>query len=169
MKTVKRTMHFPKFNEKCNDFEYEKRTYERPMTAQERKASLVDVWISAISISTIALSLVLFIIAVGGNFEMLGIISLITTLFSMLIAVLYETIYAKKKIYPIISNMSEIGFEAEELLYDQVAQEENDKAAKWRAEHEFEELIRNAKLTANCVDIANAAKYYAKHYIKGDD
>ena len=165
MKTVKRTMYFPKFSEKCNDFSYEERTFERPMTAQERKVNLIDTLINCISFSIILLSLALFIIAVGGNFQTLGFVSLVFCVAFMAIAVLYE-IYAKKKIYPIIERMGDIGFDAEVLQWEQITQEENDKAAKWREAHPLEEAIRKAQQTKNCNDIAALLKLYQSGDLK---
>ena len=88
MKAVKRTMHFPKFSERCNGFSYEERTFERPMTKQERKVNLIDTLVSCISSSIIIFSLVLFIIAVCGNFQTLGFISLVLCVTFMAIVAL---------------------------------------------------------------------------------
>ena len=64
-----------------------------------------------------------------------------------------------------VDSFNDYGFDVEILQWEQQTQEQNEIAEKWRAEHEFEELIRKAKLSANCNDIAQAARYYAQHYI----
>ena len=169
MKTVKRTMYFPKFSEKCNDFSYEERTFERPVTEQERKADLAHTIFWWVSIITILISLVLFLVGVAGNFEILGLSALGAFVLLSVLTALLDRLWIEKKIYPILATMGDYGFDVEILQWEQITQEQNIIAQEWRSEHEFEELIRNAKLSANCVDIAKAAKYYAKHYIKGDN
>ena len=169
MKIVKRTMYYPTFNEKCNGFEYEERTYERPMTEKERKADLAHTIFWWVSIMALLISFILLVVGIAGNFEILGLSALGAFVLLFVLFALLDRLWIEKKIYPILENMGDYGFEAEILQWEQQNQEQNEIAEKWRAEHEFEELIRNAKLTANCVDIAKAAKYYAKHYIKGDD
>ena len=167
MKTVKRTMYFPKFSEKCNDFCYEERTFERPVTEQERNLkrrygllfALMIVYLIALPIGLI------LALATEANLWDLILIPIVFA-WSWLFAKMLNTLF---KWEDKIDSFNDYGFDAEVLQWEQITQEENDKAAKWRAEHEFEELIRKAKLSANCVDIAKAAKYYAKHYIKGDD
>ena len=67
-----------------------------------------------------------------------------------------------------VSSFNDYGFDVEILQWEQITQEQNIIAQEWRAEHEFEELIRKAKLSTNSTDIAKAAKYYAEHYIKGE-
>ena len=164
-KTVKRTMYYPTFNKKENQFDYEEVIHERAMTKQERKADLVSTIFWWISIIAISFSLVLFIIGCAGNFEILGLSALgAFVIFSVLTALL-DRLWIEKKIYPILEVMGDYGFDIEILQWEQQTQEQNLIAEKWRAEHEFEELIRKAKLSANCNDIAQAARYYAEHYI----
>lgn len=166
---VKRTMYYPTFNEKTNEFDYKEVTHKRAMTKQERKADLAYTIFLWISITAISCSLILFIIGCAGNFEILGLSALGAFVLLFILASLLDRKWIEKKIYPILKNMGNYGFDVEILKWEQITEEQNEIAKKWRAEHEFEELIRNAKLSANCVDIAKAAKYYAKHYIKGDD
>lgn len=166
MKTVKRTMHFPKFNEKCNGFEYEKRTYERPMTKKECKADLAHTIFWWIGIMTILISLILFFVGVAGDFEILGLSALGAFVILSILIALLDRLWVERKIYPILANMENHGFEAEEFLYDQVSQEENDKAAKWRAKHPLEEAIRKAQQTKNCNDIAALLKLYQSGDLK---
>jgi hypothetical protein len=85
-----------------------------------------------------------------------------------ILAALLDRMWIEKKLYPILENMGEYGFDIEILQWEQITQEQNIIAQEWRAEHEFEELIRKAKLSANSTDIAKAAIYYADHYIKGE-
>lgn len=164
-KTVKRTMYYPTFNTKTNEFDYKEVTHERPMTKKEKRVNFIFDTFWLITIMSIIISVVLFIIACVGNFATLGVCALGVTIISFIIWLLFDKIWANKKIYPIVENMEEYGFETEILQWEQIAQEQNEIAEKWRAEHEFEELIRKAKLSANCNDIAQAAKYYAEHYI----
>ena len=166
-KTVKRTMYYPTFNEKKNEFDYQEVTHERPMTEKERKADLAYSIFWWISIITILISVILLFGSIAGNFEILGLSALgAFVIFSVLTALL-ERLWIEKKIYPILENMGEYGFDVEILKWEQITQEQNIIAQEWRTEHEFEELIRKAKLSANSTDIAKAAVYYAEHYIKG--
>lgn len=167
-KTVKRTMYYPTFNTKTNEFDYKAVTHERAMTKQERKADLISTIFWWISIITISFSLVLFIIGCAGNFEILGLSALGAFVVLSILTALLDRMWIEKKFYPILENMGEYGFDVEILKWEQITQEQNIIAQEWRSEHEFEELIRNAKLTANCNDIAKAAIYYANHYIKGE-
>lgn len=49
-------------------------------------------------------------------------------------------------------------------------EEQNDFAAKWRAEHPLEELIRACLLDPkSSVEVANLARYYAEVYLKEKD
>lgn len=167
MKTIKRTMYYPTFNEKTNEFDYKEVIHERPMTEKERKADLAHTVFLWISIMAILIAFVLLFVGMIGNLEILGLSALgAFVILSILTAVLERT-WIEKKIYPILETMDDYGFDAENLQWEQQTQEQNNIAEKWRAEHEFEELIRKAKLSANCNDIAQAAKYYAEHYIKG--
>ena len=166
-KTVKRTMYYPTFNEKKNEFDYKEVTHERLMAEKERKADLVSTIFWWVGIMSILISLVLLFVGIAGNLGILGLSALgAFVIFSVLTALL-ERLWIEKKIYPILEVMGEYGFDVEILQWEQITQEQNEIAEKWRAEHEFEELIRKAKLSANCNDIAQAAKYYAEHYIKG--
>ena len=168
MKTVKRTMYYPTFNEKTNEFDYKEVTHERNMTEKERKANLASTIFLWISITAILISFALLFISLVGNFAILGLSALgVFVILSILTAVL-ERMWIEKKVYPILETMGDYGFDAENLQWEQQTQEQNDIAEKWRTEHEFEELIRKAKMSANCNDIAQAAKYYAEHYIKGE-
>ena len=166
--TVKRTMYYPTFNTKTNDFDYKEVTHERPMTEQERKADLASTIFWWISIMLILISFVLLFVGIVGHLEILGLSALgAFVIFSVLTALL-DRLWIEKKIYPILEVMGEYGFDIEILQWEQQTQEQNLIAEKWRAEHEFEELIRKARLSANCNDIAKAAIYYADHYIKGE-
>lgn len=168
-KTVKRTMYYPTFNEKTNEFDYKEVTHERPMTEKERKADLASTIFWWIGIMAILISFVLLFVGIVGNLEILGLSALgAFVIFFTLIALLERT-WLEKKIYPILEAMGEYGFDVEILKWEQITQEQNTIAQEWRAEHEFEELIRKAKLTAHCTDIAKVAVYYAEHYIKGAD
>lgn len=167
-KTVKRTMYYPTFNTQTNEFDYKEVTHERDMTKKERKADLISTIFWWICIMTILISLVLFFIGVAGNFEILGLSALSVFVVFFISTALLERLWIEEKIYPILEAMGEYGFETEILQWEQQTQEQNAIAEKWRSEHEFEELIRKAKISANCNDIAQVAKYYAEHYIKGE-
>lgn len=167
-KTVKRTMYYPTFNEEKNEFDYKEVTHERPMTEKERKADLAYTIFLWFTVMIFLISLVLFIVGCVCNFKILGFCSLGVITFLSMVAFLFDKIWANKNLYPIFENMEEYGFDVEILQWEQITQEQNDIANKWRAEHEFEELIRKAKLSANCNDIAQVARYYAEHYIKGE-
>ena len=166
-KTVKRTMYYPTFNTKTNEFDYQEVTHERTMTETERRADLAHTIFWWISIMAIIVALTLFLVGIAGNFEILGVSALGAFVILSILTVLLDRVWIEKKIYPILEAMGEYGFDVEILKWEQITQEQNIIAQEWRAEHEFEELIRQAKLTANCNDIAKAARYYAKHYIKG--
>lgn len=164
-KTVKRTMYYPTFSVKTNEFDYKEVTHERSMTKQERKADLVSTIFWYVSIMAILISVILLFIGIAGNFEVLGLSALGAFVLLFIFTVLLERLWIEKRIYPILKAMSEQGFDVEILQWEQITQEQNIIAQEWRAEHEFEELIRQAKLSANCNDIAQVAKYYAEHYI----
>lgn len=166
-KTVKRTMYYPTFNEKTNEFDYKEVTHERTMTEKERNIQIkyhLSCWLFVAMIAVYALGLILAL-ATAVTWRDLILIP-ITIVWAYLMS--QETKYCFS-LEDKVSSFNDYGFDVEILQWEQQTQEQNEIAKKWRAEHEFEELIRNAKLTANCVDIAKAAKYYAKHYIKGDD
>ena len=169
MKTVKRTMYYPTFNTKTNEFDYKEVTHERDMTEKERKANLAYTIFLWISVITILISLILLFVGIAGNFEILGLSALGSFVVLSILTALLERWWIEKKIYPILENMEDYGFDIEILKWEQITQEQNIIAQEWRSEHEFEELIRKAKLSANSTDIAKAAIYYAKHYIKGDN
>lgn len=166
-KTVKRTMYYPTFNEKKNEFDYKEVTHERPMTKEERKMDLTFTIFWHISFKAILISLVLFIVGAVNNFGILGLSALGAFVIFFILTLLLEKFWIDKKIIPVLTCMEEYGFDVEILKWEQITEEQNTIAEKWRAEHEFEELIRQAKLNANCNDIAKAAIYYADHYIKG--
>ena len=167
-KTVKRTMYYPTFNTKTNEFDYKEVTHERPMTEKEKKWDTIINLALIIWLSLIAISLAIFVACVMMDWQLTGIISCICAVtFAIMGAIcchgMLEPIYDK-----VFAYSEEYGFEAEILKWEQITQEQNIIAQEWRAEHEFEELIRKAKLSENCNDIAQAAKYYAEHYIKGE-
>ena len=164
MKTIERTMHFPIFNPQVNDFYYERHDYSRPATQQERclhtKYRLL-IALSAITIIGYAIGLLLAL-ATEVNWWDLILIP-ITFLWSWLVAQMMNQLL---KWEDQICDFKNHGFEAEELQYDQIAQEENDKAEKWRAEHPLEEAIRKVQETKNCNDIAALLKLYQSGDLK---
>ena len=164
-KTVKRTMYYPTFNTQTNEFDYKEVTHERNMTEKERRADLAHTIFWWISIMAIIVALTLFLVGIAGNFEILGVSALGSFVILSILTALLDRVWIEKKIYPILEVMGDYGFDIEILQWEQQTQEQNLIAEKWRAEHEFEELIRKAKLSANCNDIAQAARYYAEHYI----
>lgn len=167
MKTVKRTMYYHTFNEKTNAFDCEEITHERTMTEKERNIQIkyyLSCWLFVAMIAVYALGLTLALATAVTWWDL--ILIPITVVWAWLMS--QETKYCFS-LEDKVSSFNDYGFDVEILQWEQQTQEQNEIAEKWRAEHEFEELIRNARLSANCVDIAKAAKYYAKHYIKGDD
>ena len=164
-KTVKRTMYYPTFNEKKNEFDYEEVTHERPMTAQESKwDKIMDISLLIWIFFSLA-SLIGLIVCICADIQWWGITNFIILMFSSVGGVLINNFIIEPQYDKAFADSETIGFEAEILKWEQQTQEQNEIAEKWRAEHEFEELIRKAKLTANCNDIAQAAVYYAEHYI----
>ena len=167
-KTVKRTMYYPTFNTKTNEFDYKEVTHERPMTKQERKwDTILDIFLWG-WVGLITITLTTFIVGVVIDFDRLGIISAICTFVSLIGGFVLNNFVIEPRYDEAFANSGEFGFEAEILQWEQITQEQNEIAEKWRAEHEFEELIRKAKLSANCNDIAQAAIYYANHFIKNE-
>lgn len=164
MKTIKRTMHFPKFNEKVNDFYYEKHTYERPMTEKEHNLQIrYKLLIALFTVYAITLPIGL-ILALATEVNLWDLILIpIVLVWSWLFAKMLNTLL---KWEDQIISFNDYGFEAEEFLYNQISQEENDKAAKWRAEHPLEEAVRKAQETKNCNDIAALLKLYQNGDLK---
>lgn len=165
-KTVKRTIYYPTFNEKKNGFDYTEVTHERPMTEKEQAIRIKYIlccWLTVICIAIYAVGLILSLAVSLTAWDL--ILIPITIIWALAIARIMD--YALR-LEDKISGFEDYGFDIELLKWGQQAQEQNLIAEKWRADHEFEELIRKAKLSANCNDIAQAAKYYADHYIKGE-
>jgi hypothetical protein len=164
--TVKRTMYYPTFNEKTNEFDYKEVTHERDMTEKELNISIkyyLSCWLFVATIAIYALGLILALATAVTWWDL--ILIPITIAWAYLMS--QETKYCFR-LEDKVSNFSDYGFDVEILQWEQITQEQNIIAQEWRAEHEFEELIRKAKLTANSTDIAKAAIYYADHYIKGE-
>lgn len=166
MKTVKRTMYYPTFNEKTNEFDYKEVTHERTMTEKERNIQIkyhLSCWLFVAMIAVYALGLILAL-ATAVTWRDLILIP-ITIVWAYLMS--QETKYCFR-LEDKVDGFNDYGFDAEILRWEQITQEQNIIAQEWRSEHEFEELIRKAKLSANSTDIAKAAIYYAEHYIKGE-
>lgn len=164
MKIIERTMHFPIFNPQVNDFYYERHDYSRPATKQERCLHIKYRLLTALFIIAIigyAIGLLLSL-ATGVTWIDLVLIP-ITLVWCWLLAKMLNTLF---KWEDQIACFNDSGFEAEELLYNQISQEENDKAEKWRAEHPLEEAIRRAQETKNCNDIAALLKLYQSGDLK---
>lgn len=166
MKTIKRTMYYPTFDEETNSFEYEEYTHQRLMSPKERKWDIITDWI------VVPLSVVptIFLFYSIYNFAhnditwgiMHGLFFIIASIASFFIERKCTKIYDK-----IFSNSEETGFEDEIFRWEQITQEQNDIAEKWRAEHPLEEAIRKAQLSKNSVDIAALARLYAQE-IRGE-
>lgn len=164
MKIVKRTMHFPKFNEKYNDFEYEKRTYERPMTEKEcdlKKKYVLLCWLAVLTFLAFPIGAIIALTEEANLWDLLLIPICFAWCF-LFTAMLSQGFKWEDK----IARFNDYGFEAEEFLYEQITQEEKDKAEKWRAEHPFEEAIRKAQETKNCNDIAALLRLYQSGDLK---
>lgn len=163
---VKRTMYYSTFNEKENTFDCKEVTHERPMTEKELNLSIkyyLSCWLFVAMIAIYALGLILALATAVTWWDLILIPITIAWAYLMSQATKYCFRLEEK-----VSQFSDYGFDIEILKWEQFTQEQNEIAEKWRAEHEFEELIRKAKLSANCNDIAKAAIYYANHYIKGE-
>ncbi len=164
MKIVKRTMHFPIFNPKVNDFYYERHDYSRPATQKEKGLCIryrLLVALFAITIISYALGLI-FALAIEINLWDLTLIPITVVWVWLLVTMLNQLFKWEEQ----ICDFQNHGFETEELQYDQVAQEQNDIAEKWRAEHPLEEAIRKAQKTKNCNDIAALLKLYQSGDLK---
>lgn len=166
MKTVKRTMYYPTFNEKQNTFSYEEFDHERPMSPKERKWHIATTILEAILITVFLVGLTLFIIGACNDWVFLGIPALIAMAVDMVLFTIYH--FTIERHYDcIMLNAQDIGFDDEILRWEQITQEQNIIAQEWRAEHPLEEAIRKAQLSKNCVDIAALARLYAQE-IRGE-
>lgn len=164
METIKRTMYFPKFNEKCNNFEREGRTYERPMTEKERNLVVRYKLLISLAIATIVAYAIGLFLALTTKVDWADLALIpITVVWAWLIAKMFNQAFKWEET---INCFYKCGFEAEELLWKQVSQEEKDKAAKWREAHPLEEAIRKAQETKNCNDIAALLRLYQSGDLK---
>lgn len=164
-KTVKRTMYYPTFNTQTNEFDYKEVAHERPMTKKELNISIkyyLSCWLFVAMIVVYGIGLI-FALSISVTWWDLMWIP-ITAIWGWL---MYQELKLCFNLEDKVSSFNDYGFDVEILQWEQITQEQNIIAQEWRAEHEFEELIRKAKLSANCNDIAQVAKYYAEHYIKG--
>jgi len=162
-KTVKRTMYYPTFNTKTNEFDYKEITHERPMTEKELNMSIKYYLSCWLFVAMIVIHGVGLILSLSISVTWLDLIWIpITVGWAYLMSKEVQYCF---RLEDKVDNFNDHGFDIEILKWEQVTQEQNIIAQEWRAEHEFEELIRKAKLSANCNDIAQAAKYYAEHYI----
>lgn len=166
MRTVKRTMYYPTFDEETNSFKYEEYTHQRLMSPKERKRDIITDWM-IIPLSIIPAIFIFYSIynfahndtTWGIMHGVFFIIALITSIFTE-----HRCTQAYNKVF---ANSEETGFEDEILRWEQITQEQNDIAEKWRAEHPLEEAIRKAQLSKNSVDIAALARLYAQE-IRGE-
>jgi hypothetical protein len=161
--TVKRTMYYPTFNEKKNEFDYKEVTHERPMTEKELNTSIkyyLNCWFFVAMIASYAVGLILALATAVTWWDLI----LIPVTFAWAYLMSQETKYLFS-LEDKVSGFNDYGFDIEILKWKQITEEQNAIAQEWRSKHEFEELIRKAKLSANSTDIAQAAIYYAEHYI----
>jgi uncharacterized membrane protein len=159
-------MYYPTFDEETNSFKYEEYTHQRRMSPKERKWDIITDWM------IIPLSIIptIFILSSIYNFAFYdttwGIMHGVFFIIALIASVFIE--YKCTKIYDkIFANSEETGFEDEILRWEQITQEQNNIAEKWRAEHPLEEAIRKAQLSKNSVDIAALARLYAQE-IRGE-
>lgn len=167
MKTIKRTMYYPSFDEKTNSFDYNEFTHERTMTKKERKWNIASniFWWGLISIFIVSLILTA-VFCVNKNPNLIGAISLGVMLGSLIIMLTAGRAMSDK--YERIMDLAQDeGFDDEILRWEQICQEQNDIAEQWRKDHPLEEAIRKAQLSKNCNDIATLARMFAKE-IKGE-
>ena len=165
-KTVKRTMYYPTFNEKKNEFDYKEVTHERNMTKKERNIHIkycLSCWLFIATVVVYATGLLLAL----ATAVTWGDLILIPITVAWVYLICQEMNYMFR-LDDKISSFNDYGFDDEILKWEQITEEQNIIAQEWRAEHVFEELIRKAKVNANCNYIAKAAIYYAEHYIKGE-
>lgn len=165
-KTIERTMYYPSFNEKDNNFEYNEYTHKRPMTKKELKWERLWIAFFAIPLVILLISTVCFIIGAILDIEILGYTAFIGIATIIVIMVLFS-LTLEKKYDAIMLNAQDIGFDDEILRWEQITQEQNEIAEKWRAEHPLEEAIRKAQLSKSSVDIATAMREYAE-LLKGE-
>ena len=162
MKTIKRTMYYPSFDEKTNSFDYNEFTHERPMTAKERKWNIASniFWWGLVGIFIVSLILTA-VFCSNENPNLIGAISLGVMLGSLIIMLTVGRVMSDKD-DRIMGLAADEGFDDEILRWEQICQEQNDLAEEWRKNHPLEEAIRKAQLTKNCNDIAAVAREFAK-------
>jgi hypothetical protein len=165
MKTVKRTMYYPTFNAKQNEFDYKEVTHERAMTDKELTVSIkyyLSCWLCVATIVVYALGLILSL-AIAITWEDLILIP-ISIAWAYLIS---EEVKYCFRLEDKVESFNDYGFDTEILQWEQITQEQNIIAQEWRAEHPLEEAIRKAQLSKNSVDIAALARLYAQE-IRGE-
>jgi hypothetical protein len=164
--TVKRTMYYPTFNEKRNEFDYKEVTHERTATEKERNIYFKYYATCWLFVALIAVYAVGLILALAYKIDLWDLLLIpITVAWAWLLKLELDYCFSLEEK---INGFNDWGFETEILKWEQQTEEQNEIAKKWRAEHEFAELIRQARLTQSSVDIAKVAVYYADYYIKGE-
>lgn len=165
-KTVKRTMYYPTFNTKTNEFDYQGVTHERNMIEKERNIKIkyyLSCWLFVAMIVIYTLVLILSLAATAVTWWDLILIP-ITIAWAYLIS---EEIKYCFRLEDKVDSFNDYGFDTEILKWEQITQEQNIIAQEWRAEHPLEEAIRKAQLSKNSVDIAALARLYAQE-IRGE-
>ena len=134
-KTIKRTMYYPSFNEEQNNFDYNEMEYSRPMTPYELKWHRVYSIFWWVGIIIFVVSLITTAICLEINREtLIGWVSLSIMLDSCIIMLIVGRLVVTKY-NSVMLNAQDIGFNDEILRWEQITQEQNEIAEKWRAEH----------------------------------
>ena len=166
-KTVKRTMCYPTFNEKKNEFDYKEITHERPMTEKELNISIkyhLSCWLFVAMIAIYTVGLIVSLVTAVTWWDL--ILIPITAVWAY---VMSQEITYCFRLEDKVSGFNDYGFDVEIAEWERITEEQNAIAKEWRETHPFEEYIRKAQLSGSSVDIANAAVYYAENIIKGGE
>lgn len=167
MKTIKRTMYYPTFNETKNDFDYKEVTHERPMTKEEVRKNAKYHTFCWLGVGTIAFFVFSLIMELSFHTNLWD---LLLIPYSIIMCVGLCHIFNRTfTLEDAVSGFSSNGFDKEIAEWERITEEQNAIAKEWRKAHPFEEHIRKAQLSGSSVDIAKAAVYYAENIIKGGE
>ena len=166
-KTVTRTFDYQKFSCLTNKWYSELKEVSRPMTKQEQKIENRYCRCMGLALISIPFALIASIIygSVIGN----SLWGLMIIPFAIGEVFFFSTFLNKAfKLEDAIRHFGDYGFDTEKLIWEGAIEEQKKICELWRAQHPFEEAIRKAQESKSSVDIAELARYYAEHYIKGE-
>ena len=164
------------FNPEKNYFDITYVDVSRETSAEEdrliRLSNMFD--ILAIVFGVLGALCLLFGSAIFGAFEMWPavLINFISSAVSIIIAltVFLQLSWKYESQYERYLKVNDVWNTLEVLEIKRYNKEQNEIAAKWRAEHPLEEKIRACLLDPkSSVDVANLARYYAEAYLKEKD